>query len=380
MPVIIVGMHRSGTSMLTRMLNLAGLQLGRNEHLMQPAFDNPEGFWENLEFVHINELLLHAFGGTWSAPPDWPKGWVGDSRLTEIRQAAAALPAKLQLHEPWGWKDPRTTVTLPFWLSLWPEARIVVCVRNPLEVACSLAQRNRWTLWTGLRLWLRYYRALLASVPLGQCVVCHYEALLDDPIRYLRSVLKSLDLPADNATIEQVLRGKNPELRHNGLDRGSLEATGLPQEWTDLYDRLSDAGNFPRPRSARPQEALQVVALKQALEMEQRADANQARFHDLAQRHAELQQLFQQLVDFAKDRTYWLNALQQRLSARRYRYSDELIYWVKRLARPWRAWPRQIHHAPPPGSGVLSKADAVMCSWNQPQGHGKCVKTVEISA
>ncbi len=97
MPIAIVGMHRSGTSMLTRMLHLAGLELGPVDKLMGPAFDNPDGFWENLEFVHINELLLHHFGGSWSSPPAWPVGWTTDPGLDEIRRAAVNLPGKMLL-------------------------------------------------------------------------------------------------------------------------------------------------------------------------------------------------------------------------------------------------------------------------------------------
>lgn len=359
MPVAIVGMHRSGTSMLTRMLHLAGLHLGPDEKLMGPAFDNPEGFWENLEFVHLNERLLGVFGGTWFAPPEWPDDWFLDSRLDDIRRAAASLPDQLHLHEPWGWKDPRTTVTLPFWRSLWPTLRIVVCVRNPLEVAASLAQRDGLTLWAALRLWRQYYERLFAVVPLHGVVVCHYEALLDDPRTHLKRILLALSLPSEDLTLDKALAGRKVELHHQGFDRGGIGSVDLPSEWIELYDRLSLAGHFPRPARPTPQSSLQVVAMRQALAMERRADELKHQLDDLTRRHHQLTNLCHQLADFARDRAYWLEALQQRLSARRYRYADSVIRWLMRLTQPWKRPVPEVHHAPPPDPGILNRLEAV---------------------
>src|SRR5262249_23640698 len=67
--VCIAGMHRSGTSMVARLLNLCGLYLGEDEDLMPSAADNPEGFWENLHFVDLNEKILSALQGGWDMPP-----------------------------------------------------------------------------------------------------------------------------------------------------------------------------------------------------------------------------------------------------------------------------------------------------------------------
>lgn len=356
MPLAIVGMHRSGTSMLTRMLNLVGLELGPAEKLMGPAFDNPEGFWENLEFVHINELLLHAFGGSWSAPPEWPEDWVADSRLDEIRRAAAALPAKMNLREPWGWKDPRTTVTIAFWRSLWPNLRVVLCVRNPLEVACSLARRDGLSLWTGLRLWLSYHERLFQSVAISECVVCHYEAILEEPEHHLRRILVFCDLPsADETSLARACAGLKAELRHFGADRAALANAGLPPAWLTMYEQLSEKGEFPRSTRPSPISEASVLAFRQALEWEQRAEDAQSRLTDLSRRYEELAHRFEELLHYARDRASWLEAMRERMSARRYRYADQLARWARRLATPWRRGPREVHHTPPSDPGLLQR-------------------------
>src|SRR5215468_2750599 len=113
MPVAIAGMHRAGTSMVARVLRVCGLDLGGDEHFAPPAPDNTEGYWEDLRFVAWNERILEAFGGAWDVVPDLPDGWTADPRLASIRHEAAAM-AEVR-DEPWGFKDPRTSVTAPFW-------------------------------------------------------------------------------------------------------------------------------------------------------------------------------------------------------------------------------------------------------------------------
>ena len=65
----ITGAHRSGTSMVARLLHACGLDLGPESDLMPPAPDNPDGFWENLSFVAMNDELLNELGGAWDWPP-----------------------------------------------------------------------------------------------------------------------------------------------------------------------------------------------------------------------------------------------------------------------------------------------------------------------
>src|ERR1051326_5955411 len=121
MPVCIAGMHRSGTSMISRLLNCCGLDLGPAETLMQPAPENAEGFWESVPFYQLSEDLLRELGGSWFAPPALGPGWEASEALADLRRRAAALPAELGVKEPWGWKDPRNCILLPFWRSVWPD-------------------------------------------------------------------------------------------------------------------------------------------------------------------------------------------------------------------------------------------------------------------
>jgi Uncharacterized protein conserved in bacteria len=71
--LLVLGMHRSGTSATTRVVNLLGANLGNN--LVQPGPDNPDGFWEHAEAVRINDALLEGLGRTWYDMREMPRGW-----------------------------------------------------------------------------------------------------------------------------------------------------------------------------------------------------------------------------------------------------------------------------------------------------------------
>src|SRR4051794_34893899 len=151
-PVAIVGMHRSGTSMVARLLQQAGLNLGNEANLMRPAEENPEGFYEHLQFVRLNNEVLNIAGAGWDCPPPAGFNW-DDTALDSIRAQARHVAIPLEERLPWGWKDPRTSLTLPFWRSAFGPLQVVAVVRNPLEVVTSLHRRNGFSIALGLTLW-----------------------------------------------------------------------------------------------------------------------------------------------------------------------------------------------------------------------------------
>ncbi len=106
MPVCIAGMHRSGTSMVARILNLLGVNIGPEDVVKRAGPDNEAGFWEDPQFVELNDELLAQAGGAWDDPPhiDW-----GAARFDELRQRASCLIESFDPASPWGWKDPRNT-------------------------------------------------------------------------------------------------------------------------------------------------------------------------------------------------------------------------------------------------------------------------------
>jgi hypothetical protein len=139
--VCIAGAHRSGTSMLTRLLHRCGLYLGSESDLMPAAADNPDGFWEHLRFVKLNDEILNAVGAAWDLPP-WRDQNFDGHNLQPMRAKAQLLIGDFVGQSVWGWKDPRNCLTLPFWQSLLPHLKTIIIIRNPLKVAYSMHKRN----------------------------------------------------------------------------------------------------------------------------------------------------------------------------------------------------------------------------------------------
>ncbi|MGH9944898.1 MAG: sulfotransferase family protein [Pyrinomonadaceae bacterium] len=249
MPVCIAGMHRSGTSMVTNLLSLCGIYLGDEGDLMPPSPDNENGYWEHLRFVRINDLVLRHFGGAWDDPPRAIHvGWREKIRLVPLMSEAKTLLREFAGREPWGWKDPRNSLTLPFWTSLVPELKVVWCLRNPFEVEQSLRERTHGPHPWGLDLWWLYNRKVLDSTgPAAGRVVTHYEAYFQNPRRELRRVLACLNLRAAEDDLERCASVVSQRLRHSRFGTEQLARGKAAPEIFELYAELCEAAGFTDP-------------------------------------------------------------------------------------------------------------------------------------
>ena len=248
MPLCVTGMHRSGTSMVARLLNVCGLDLGPEADLLPPAFDNPAGFWENADFLRLNDALLRAGGGSWRCPA----APAGDD--AGLRARALRLVGGNAFREPWGWKDPRCCLTLPFWRGLVPGLRVLVCVRDPLAAARSLAARGDVPYGEALALWLEYNLRALAAVPPAERVVTHYESYFRAPRAELRRVLRLLDLLPPRGAGRRACAGIVPTLAHHRAAPGDLGGADLPPGLVECYRELCAEGGRPLP-AVRPSPA-----------------------------------------------------------------------------------------------------------------------------
>lgn len=191
-----IGVHRSGTSLVSRIVNLLGVDLGPDPRVVTAGEDNPTGYWEYRPFVDINDDLLQRFGGHWDQPPALPPSWVDDPRLDDLKEKARRLVATDFSGAPlWGWKDPRACVTLPFWQDVIGPMRYVICVRNPSAVVASLASRDGRGRGNAEHLWLTHMRALLADTSGQPRLFVSYEDLLEDWRPELRRMAAFIGTP-----------------------------------------------------------------------------------------------------------------------------------------------------------------------------------------
>ncbi len=147
-PIIIIGMHRSGTSLITRLLGEVGVFFG----------NDLEENYESMFFQIINEWILRRIGGSWAYPQDI-KYLLENSSLTEklvkiLEEELSSyrfyqylglknlINKKRILTGLWGWKDPRNSFTLPVWMKLFNMAKVIYIKRNGIDIAASLVKRQ----------------------------------------------------------------------------------------------------------------------------------------------------------------------------------------------------------------------------------------------
>lgn len=152
--VLILGMHRSGTSCLAGSLQALGLTLGQ-VHEWNPY--NLKGNREHPSIMNLNDAVLAHSGGAWDQPPDQPCWTQAHARERD------AILGELERGGPgaWGFKDPRTLLLLPFWLEALDRPSFVGTFRHPARVANSLRARGQMPIEVGLALWLTYNQRLL---------------------------------------------------------------------------------------------------------------------------------------------------------------------------------------------------------------------------
>jgi hypothetical protein len=242
--ICVLGMHRSGTSLLTRILNLAGVEIGSDKALTtEPVADNPKGYWEHHALTGISDAIIKRYGGTWDQPPVLRPGWESDAAFDDLRHRARQLiDEQFSNASIWGWKDPRTCLTLPFWQLLLPRMRYVVCLRNPVDVAASLARRDGFSNEKSFSLWLAYVSAALKYSEGKPRLVVVYEDLMNDCFGELQRIAEFLgtsERASQPDVREAVQEFIDPNLQHHhSVDQSSGGGSRLEFEARRLYDAL----------------------------------------------------------------------------------------------------------------------------------------------
>jgi GT2 family glycosyltransferase/glycosyltransferase involved in cell wall biosynthesis len=211
------------------------LDLGSKSDLMPPQADNPEGFWEHLGFVALNDELLSELGGAWDLPPKADKNFMGP-RLDPLRMKARLLIEEFASASVWGWKDPRNSLTLPFWQNLLPGLKTLIIVRNPLEVAYSMRERNGTSYSFGLRLWEIYNRRVIEAANAQARLVTHYDLFFDDPEAELRRIAHFIGLP--NAEVANAAALVTRQKRHSRFSIDDLTDARVSGEVIEFYRAL----------------------------------------------------------------------------------------------------------------------------------------------
>lgn len=231
--------------MITKLLNLCGLALGNAQKLISgqagQAGENADGFWEHYDFYSLNERLLISLGAGWDQP-ELEEGWEYSDKAAPFISEARYLLEKMRVETGngpvWGWKDPRNSITLPFWKNLIPDLKVVVCLRDPIEVAQSLQKRNNLSFAASEKLWNKYYESILLNTTPQTRIVSHYAAYFQDASAELKRLINWANLPADENTINLAIPGSRIELRHHTRAPEDIDKANFSNYTLELYAYL----------------------------------------------------------------------------------------------------------------------------------------------
>lgn len=240
--VLVLGMHRSGTSALTR--GLAALSVYLGDNFFDPQPDNPQGYWEDKSLVEISQRVLEELRVKWDDTELIAAERFGHHRVRLAGLAAARYLEGALMPQPiWGFKDPRTLRLFPFWRDVLrkcgTEDAYVLAIRHPLGVAASLFARQEIPLPKAQRMWLVHNVPFLHELAGKPLVVVDYDRLAEAPQAQLDRIARGLDLPAGSATF------LDHSLRHNVFSRDEFDtesAAGLlaRRAYLALYELATD--------------------------------------------------------------------------------------------------------------------------------------------
>ncbi len=190
--LLVLGMHRSGTSATTGVLNLMGAYVGPDGSTVPANEFNPRGHFERKELRSLCDSVLRAADAEWWNQSTFDIADLSLAQQEDARRAFADLVAELDHHSPWVIKEPRLCLLLPLLLDVLTQPMAVITYRDPLEIAMSLQTRNHIPVMMGIALWEHYMcKALDNSSEMRRLLVSHHE-LLRDPVGTVGSLHEDL--------------------------------------------------------------------------------------------------------------------------------------------------------------------------------------------
>jgi len=224
--IVVIGMHRSGTSTVMNALACLGVSLGDN--LLPPGVDNPKGFFEDKSVNDLNVEMLDAIGQTW-----FSLSLVRDEDIDKlitlgyVEKAIALLSDKTRNTPVFGFKDPRVSKLLKFWKRVFArmncDVQYVLCLRHPLSVANSLLKRNKSPIQKGYLLWLSYNMSIVTESQDLRLIALDYDQLMESPIAHIQSLAEQLGFTADMELANQFANEfLDKELRHTSFNALAL--------------------------------------------------------------------------------------------------------------------------------------------------------------
>lgn len=224
-PILVVGMHRSGTSMVAGVL--ARLVNDPVEPRRQPT--NPHGQYERVDLRPYLDLLLLMNRSTWRHPDSessrWQRSFFSDALA---RRAVHRLGRGERV-----WKDPRLALTLPVWLRHISQPRLVYVLRDPVDVAASLLKRDAMPVPTAGALWSSYVTASIEASPSNEAFVVSHRRALENPDVFVSELADWLSIDDEQRRSASVMSVTVAATKPPPIDRSTL-----PPATEELWSRI----------------------------------------------------------------------------------------------------------------------------------------------
>jgi len=254
--IVVLGMHRSGTSVIARGLKAMGVDLGEN---LLPAMAevNERGFWEDQDFLALNVELMALSGLDWYDNCPAGRFQADDTRLEPYRSRAVQLVEdRLAIYPSFAVKDPRMAVLLPFWRAVFEQVECdvvyLIAIRNPRSVVDSIVRRDGFGAVKIYYLWLEHVLSSLLVTSGYPRVVVDYDVFMAEPIRQLERIgyAISFEMSPDSAREMDEFKDDflSVELRHSryGIDDLGNDPAA-PPDVIELYSSLLNVATELRP-------------------------------------------------------------------------------------------------------------------------------------
>ena len=243
--IVVLGMHRSGTSAITRGLQTLGVNLGSS--LIPPDDNNEKGFFEDIEINSFNNQLLSALGSDWHALSFIPSSLFEQENLLPLKLRAIELMRTRIGEQPFGMKDPRIGRLLPFWHAVFNSLNVspsyLIAIRHSMSVARSLKKRDGFDHEKSYYLWIEHIIPTMLETVGANRVVVDFDLLMADPQAQLKRVAQALDLPfnSDSSKLKEYIgEFLDTKLRHTQFEIGDLGSDpAVPLDVISAYEMLN---------------------------------------------------------------------------------------------------------------------------------------------
>lgn len=306
MQIIVLGPHRSGTSLLTRLINMMGAYFGVGAASIGFNHENPKGFWERRDVIDVNEEILEKKDCAWEQLAPWKMEETPDKKsiknLDEIDHKIKNVLLELDANRPWVMKDPRLCLTFPYWKRHLEVPVLVSMTRDPIEVALSLKSRNGFPLHHGIAIWEYYAVGMVNAARSMPMIYVNHKDVLSDPYKAVEVLLGKLqEAGVDGLRLpkrEEVEAFIEPSLYHSKTGRLDVKELLTPFQ-IDLLEMVEG-------RKEPPKELLQPSEMaRQAMESRHTRLQDEAKLAEANKNIAGLNQRLHELtsdVEFTRQR------------------------------------------------------------------------------